>query len=59
MHLVNSDGKLIAMKGNIEEELTDEVQRKINKVYNIEKINKFYLPKENSHRSLVIIKKKR
>lgn len=58
MHLVNSDGKLIAMKGNIEE-LTDEVQRKINKVYNIEKINKFYLPKENSHRSLVIIKKKR
>ena len=58
MHLVNKQGKLIAMKGNIAEELTEAVQRKINKKYNLIKINEFYLPKENSHRSLVVIGKK-
>ena len=57
MHLVNKDGKLIAMKGNIEEELTEEVKKKINKKYKIEKINKFLLPIENSNRSLIVIKK--
>ena len=58
MHLVKKDGKLIAMKGNIEEELTEKIQKEINKKYKLVKINKFYLPKENSHRSLVIITKK-
>ena len=57
MHLVNKNGKLIAMKGNIEEELTEEVKKKINKKYKIEKINKFLLPIENSNRSLIVIKK--
>ena len=46
------------MKGNIEEELTEKIQKEINKKYKLVKINKFYLPKENSHRSLVIITKK-
>ena len=58
MHLVNKNGKLIAMKGNIEEELTEEVKKKINKKYKIEKINKFLLPIENSNRSLIVIKNK-
>jgi 16S rRNA methyltransferase gidB len=58
MHLLKKDGKLIAMKGNIEDEMTKEVQEKISKKYNIENILKFYLPKENSNRSLVIIKNK-
>ena len=58
MHLVNKNGKLIAMKGNIEEELTEEVKKKINKKYKIEKINKFLLPIENSNSSLIVIKNK-
>lgn len=58
MHLVNKDGKLVALKGNIEEELTDKVKQKINKKYHIKTINKFLLPKEQSHRSIVIIEKK-
>lgn len=57
MHLVNKNGLFIAMKGNIDEELTTEVLSKINKKYKIIKIEKFLLPKENSQRSLVIIKK--
>ena len=57
MHLVNNEGKLIAMKANIDSEL--EYIDKILKKYHvkIDKINKFLLPKENSNRSLVIIKK--
>lgn len=58
MHLVNDNGKLVAMKGNIEEELTEKTKKIINKKYQIIKINQFYLPKENSHRSLVVICKK-
>jgi len=58
MHLVETNGQFIAMKGNIEEELTKEIQNKINKKYKIERINKFSLPKEQSHRSLVVIVKK-
>lgn len=58
MHLVKTNGQFIAMKGNIEEELTKEIQNKINKKYKIERINKFSLPKEQSHRSLVVIVKK-
>ena len=55
MHLVNKNGKLIAMKGNIDEELTEEVKKRISKKYKIIKINKFLLPKENSNRSLIVI----
>ena len=55
MHLVNKNGKLVAMKGNIDEELTEEVKKKISKKYKISKINKFLLPKENSNRSLIVI----
>ncbi len=58
MHLVSQDGIFIAMKGNIEEEMTAEIISKINKKYNILEINKFLLPKENSNRSLVVIKRK-
>ncbi|MBE6157690.1 MAG: 16S rRNA (guanine(527)-N(7))-methyltransferase RsmG [Firmicutes bacterium] len=58
MHLVNKNGKLIAMKGNIEEELNLDVQKNINRKYKIEQIEKFTLPKENSARSLVVIKNK-
>ena len=57
MHLVKKDGKLIAMKGNIDEEITEDVRKRIDKKYKLIKINKFYLPKEESHRSLVIIGK--
>ncbi len=56
MHLVKKDGSFIAMKGNIEEELTKTMENKMNKKYKIEKIEKFTLPKEESLRSLVIIK---
>ncbi len=58
MHLVNKNGIFVAMKGNIEEELNEQVISKINKKYNLVEINKFYLPIENSHRSLVVIKNK-
>ena len=58
MHLVNKDGQLVAMKGNIEEELTQEVQQKLSKKYQIKQIEKFLLPIEESHRSLVVIKNK-
>jgi len=55
MHLVKTDGIFIAMKGNIEEELT----YKITKKYKIRKIEKFLLPKEASMRSLVVMEVKK
>ena len=58
MHLVSSDGIFVAMKGNIDEEMTEPVISKINKKYKLIEINKFLLPKENSNRSLVVIKNK-
>ena len=58
MHLVNKNGIFIAMKGNIEDEITPSVKKKINQKYNLLKINKFQLPKEESNRSLVVIKNK-
>lgn len=58
MHLVNKNGLFIAMKGNVEDEITSSVERKINQKYNLIKINKFLLPKEESNRSLVVIKNK-
>lgn len=56
MHLVSKDGIFIAMKGNIDEELTNFVKRKISKKYRIVKIDKFKLPTEESDRSLLVIK---
>ena len=56
MHLVSKDGIFIAMKGNIDNELTNTVEKVISKKYRIVKINKFKLPIEESDRSLVIIK---
>ena len=58
MHLVKKEGYFVAMKGNIEEELNNEVRKKISKKYNIIKIISFKLPKENSIRNLVIMKNK-
>ena len=55
MHLVNKNGSLIAMKGNIDDELNVDILKKINKKYKISKIEKFLLPKENSQRSLVVV----
>lgn len=57
MHLLNKDGKLIAMKGDIDKELTKDVEKNIQKKYNITKIDKFYL-KDDIKRSLIIIKNK-
>ena len=56
MHLVSKDGVFIAMKGNIDNELTISVEKNISKKYKIVKINKFKLPIEESDRSLVVIK---
>ena len=58
MHLLNKTGRLVALKGDIDKELTDDVKRKLERKYIIEKINKFELPIENSKRSLVILKNK-
>ena len=58
MHLVKKDGTFIGMKGNIEEELTQNVRKELEKKYIIEKIEYFELPKEQSKRSLIIIKNK-
>ena len=56
MHLVDKGGVFIAMKGNIDNELTNSVEKNISKKYKIVKINKFKLPIEESDRSLVVIK---
>lgn len=58
MHLVSKDGVFIAMKGNLEKELTKEVEKKLKNKYQIVKIEEFYLPIEKSKRSLVVIKNK-
>ena len=58
MHLVSKDGVFIAMKGDIDKELTNSVDKKISKKYQIIKINRFKLPIEESERSLVVIKNK-
>ena len=56
MHLVSKDGVFIAIKGNIDNELTDSIKQKLSKKYKIIKINKFKLPIEESDRSLVVMK---
>lgn len=58
MHLVAKNGIFVAMKGDIANELTPEVEQKINKKYKIIKIEKFLLPLEESKRSLVVMKNK-
>ena len=58
MHLLNKNGVLVALKGNIEEELTEEVEKRLSKKYKIVKIEKFLLPIENSKRSIIMIKNK-
>lgn len=57
MHLVSKNGVFIAMKGDIDKELTEEINKKILKKYKISGIEKFILPKEESARSLVILKR--
>lgn len=56
MHLLKKEGAFIALKGDIDKELTDDLKKEIDKKYKIESINKFVLPKENSQRSIIIIK---
>ena len=56
MHLVNKNGIFVAMKGNIEEELNNEVKEKLKNKYKIIKIEEFTLPIENSKRSLIVMK---
>ena len=58
MHLVNRNGVFVAMKGDISEEFSEQVKRKIRKKYEILKIEKFLLPIENSQRSLIVLKSK-
>ena len=58
MHLVDKDGIFVAMKGNIEEELNGKVKKKLQNKYKIEKIEEFFLPIENSKRSLIVMKNK-
>lgn len=58
IHLVKKSGKLISMKGNIDDELTCIENILNNCNCKIDNIVKFKLPKEDSNRSLVIISKK-
>ena len=58
MHLVKPGGMFVAMKGNIDKEITPKIKTKIEKKYIIEKIEKFLLPIENSSRSIIIVKNK-
>ena len=58
MHLVNKDGVFAAMKGNIEEELKNQIRNNIEKKYKIINIINFELPKEKSKRAIVLIKNK-
>ena len=58
MHLVAKNGIFVAIKCNIEEEMSAPFINIINKKYKIVEINKFILPKEKSNRSLVVIKNK-
>ena len=56
MHLVSENGVFIAMKGNLENELNQQIRKKIEKKYIIEKQEKFILPKEGSKRTLLLLK---
>ena len=56
MHLVSKNGVFIAMKGNLESELNQQVRKKIEKKFIIKKQEEFILPKEGSKRTLLILK---
>ena len=58
MHLVKEEGVFVAMKGDISKELTEQVENKLLKKYQIIEINNFVLPIENSTRSLLVMKNK-
>lgn len=58
MHLVSPSGIFVAMKGDIDNELTEDIKRKLSKKYKITKIEKFLLPIEESKRSFVVMKNK-
>lgn len=58
MHLVKKDGVFIAMKGDISRELTYSIEKEISKRYEIVEKKEFNLPKENSKRSLIVLKNK-
>lgn len=58
MHLVKKDGVFVAMKGDISRELTSSLEKEISKRYEIVEIKEFNLPKENSKRSLIVLKNK-
>ncbi len=58
MHLVKKDGIFVAMKGNIDNELNSEIKSKLSRRYQIVNIERFSLPKEESIRSLVVLKNK-
>ena len=58
MHLVSKDGVFIAMKGDIEKELTQEKINKLSNKYKIIKVEEFLLPIEKSKRSFIIMKNK-
>ena len=46
------------MKGNISEELNDQVKKKLTQKYKLTEIKEFTLPKENSKRSLIVLQNK-
>ena len=56
MHLVSKNGVFIAMKGNLEKEFNEQIRKKIERKYIIEKQEEFVLPKEESKRTLLILK---
>ena len=58
MHLVSKKGIFVAMKAKIENELTEKVRNNIENKYIIIKEEKFYLPIEESERTLLVIKNK-
>ena len=55
--LLNKDGSFIPMKANCEDEITEIKKKLINKKIYIANIIEFNLPYENSHRTLIEIKK--
>ena len=57
MHLVKKDGKFIAMKANVDDELINIDKTLIKNKCIIEKKISFLLPNENSNRTLVVIRK--
>ena len=57
INLVKKDGIFIAMKANVEEELLNIEKELARNKCKIEEINRFKLPKENSNRTLIVLKR--